>query len=358
MRMKTAFIIGALLLAGCLTAPVYGVQTIPASEECFRYEGRFDFNDVNSPVAVWQASRISIDFEGDTLTLLFDRPTWQTYFNAQIDNSTSIVDVNAGMPAKGTTFTGLGKGRHHLMLSKRSEASAGSVHFNGIQIDDGAKVWASAPVAYKLKMEFFGDSKTAGACNEDPNADQWDTRRTHNGLLSYAAMTAEAFNADHRNVTVSGMGIITGYVDVKAGEMWNRIYPKASSAVADLNAWTPDVVFVKLGSNDESFSVKQKQPFPADFNDGYISLVRAIRVAYPKAHIVLLRGGTTSGVHSEPLNQAWKDNVNRLESGDKNISHYVFKYQAKLHPRVAEDRKLADELITWLNQQDFMKSCR
>ncbi len=356
MKMKTAFIIGALLLAGCLTAPVYGVQTIPASDKCFRYEGRFDFNDINSPVVVWQASRISIDFEGDTLTLLFDRPTWQTYFNAQIDNSTSIVDVNAGMPAKGTAFTGLGKGRHHLVLSKRSEASAGNVHFNGIQIDDGAKVWASAPVAYKLRMEFFGDSKTAGACNEDPNADQWDTRRTHNGLLSYAAMTAEAFNADHRNVTVSGMGIITGYVDVKAGEMWNKIYPRASSPLADLKAWVPDVVFVNLGDNDESFTVKQKQPFPADFNDGYISLVQAIRTAYPKAHIVLLRGGMYGGMHSAPLNMAWKYIVEQLESGDKNISHFIFKYQAMNHPRVAEDRILADELITWLKQQDFMKS--
>jgi hypothetical protein len=26
------------------------------------------------------------------------------------------------------------------------------------------------------------------------------------------------------------------------------------------------------------------------------------------------------------------------------------------HPRVAEDRKLADELIEWLKQQDFMKA--
>jgi len=347
---------GMLLLAGCATAPTYRVQTIPASDNCFRYEGRFDFSDVNSPVVIWQASRISVDFEGNTLTLLFDRSTWQTYFNAQIDNSTSIVDVNAGMPTKGTTFTGLGAGRHHLVLSKRSEANAGSVHFNGIQIDEGAKVWSPAPVAYKLKMEFFGDSKTAGACNEDANADQWDTRRTHNELLSYAAMTAEAFKADHRNISVSGMGIITGYVDVKAGQMWNKIYPRASSAVADLNAWTPDVVFVNLGDNDESFTVKQKQPFPADFNDGHISLVRAIRAAYPKAHIVLLRGGMYGGMHSVPLNMAWKYIVEQLEADDKNISHFVFKYQAMNHPRVAEDRILADELVAWLKQQDFMKA--
>jgi hypothetical protein len=356
MKTRIVLIMGVLLLVGCVTAPTYVVQTIPASEECFRYEGRFDFNDVNSPVVIWQASRISIDFGGDTLSLLFDRPTWQNFFNAQIDNSTTIVEVNEGMPPKGTTFAGLGKGRHHLVLSKRSEANAGSVHFNGVQIDDGAKVWSSAPVAYKLRMEFIGDSKTAGACNEDDGNDQWDTRRTHNGMLSYAAIASEALGADHRNISVSGMGIITGYVDVKASQMWNKIYPNASSAVADLNAWTPDVVFVNLGDNDESFTRTHNQPFPVDFNDGYISLVRAVRVAYPKAHIVLLRGGMYGGMHSEFLNRAWKDIVTQLESGDKDISHFVFKYQAMNHPRVAEDRILADELISWLKQQDFMKS--
>jgi len=356
MKTRMAFIIGVLLLAGCLTAPTYGVQTISASDKCFRYEGRFDFADANSPVVVWQASRISIDFEGDTLKLLFDGAKNQNFFNAQVDNSTTIVEVNEGMAAKGTTLTGFGKRRHHLVLSKRSEANAGSVHFRGIQISKGAKVWSPAQVAYKLRMEFIGDSKTVGACNEDANTDQWDTRRTHNGMLSYAAMAAEAFSADHRNISVSGMGIITGYVDVKAGEMWNHIYPNASSAVADLNAWKPDIVFVNLGDNDESFTRGHKQPFPVDFNDGYVSLVRAIRAAYPRAHIVLLRGGMYGGMHSEFLNRAWKDIVTQLESGDKNISHFIFKYQAMNHPRVAEDRILADELVNWLKQQDFMKS--
>jgi lysophospholipase L1-like esterase len=356
--MKTAFIIGVLLLAGCLTAPVYGVQTIPALDKCFRYEGRFDFADVNSPVVIWQASRISIDFEGDTLALLFNGAKNQNFFNAQIDNSTTIVEVNEGMPPKGMTLTGLGKGRHHLVLSKRSEANAGSVYFNGIQIGEGAKVWSSAPMAYKLRMEFIGDSKTVGACNEDANADQWDTRRTHNGMLSYAAIASEAFSADHRNISVSGMGIITGYVDVKVGEMWNRIYPNSSSAVADLNVWTPDVVFVNLGDNDESFTRTHNQPFPANFTEGYISLVRAIRAVYPKAHVVLLRGGMYGGMHSEFLNRAWKDIVTQLEAGDKDISHFIFKYQAMNHPRVAEDRILADELVNWLKQQDFMKSCK
>jgi hypothetical protein len=169
-------------------------------------------------------------------------------------------------------------------------------------------------------------------------------------------MTAEAFGADHRNICVSGMGIITGYVDVNAGQMWNKLYSRASSPVADLKAWVPDVAFVNLGDNDESFTKKNNQPFPVDFVDKYVSLVKEIRAAYPKAHIVLLRGGMVGGMSSEPLNKAWKEIVTQLETGDKNISHFVFKYKAMNHPRVAEDRILADELITWLKQQDFMKA--
>jgi lysophospholipase L1-like esterase len=357
MRTLTALIIGAFLLTGCATAPTSRREVrISPADARFCYEGRFDFCDVNSPVVVWQASRISIDFEGDTVTVLFNRPTWQNFFNAQVDGSTAIVEVNEGMPPKGETFTGLGKGRHHLVLFKRSEANAGTVHFNGVQIAEGAKAWKPTPVAYKLGMEFIGDSKTVGACNEDGNTDQWDTRRTHNGAISYAALTAEAFKADHRNVSVSGMGIITGYVDVKAGEMWNRLYPKASSPSVDLHSWAPDVVFVNLGDNDESFTRTHNQPFPESFADGYISLVRAIRVDYPKARIVLLRGGMYGGMHSEFLIQAWNAAIEQLEADDKEISHFIFKYQAMNHPRVAEDRILADELITWLKQQDFMKS--
>lgn len=361
MKTRIFLIIGVIFLAGCSATERKtgkGLQTIPAGDPRFRYEGRIDFNDVDAPVIIWQASRINIDFEGGTLKLLFDRPTWQNYFNAQIDGTTAIVEVNEAMPPKGTTFTNLSKGRHHLVLLKRSEANAGSARFRGIEIAVRARVWAPAQVAYRLRMEFLGDSKTVGACNEDGETDQWDNRRTHNGMLSYAAFTAEAFGADHRNISVSGMGIITGYVDVKAGEMWDKLYPKATSPPADLKAWTPDIVFVNLGDNDESFTKTHNQPFPADFVDKYVSLVREIRAAYPKAHIVLLRGGMSGGMHSEYLNKAWKEVVAQLEDSDKGITHFIFKYEAKNHPRVAEDRILADELTGWLKKQEFMKSYR
>jgi lysophospholipase L1-like esterase len=331
---------------------------IPAADARFRYEGRFDFSNSNAPVIIWQASRIRLDFKGATLGLLFDDARGQCFFNAEVDGSNTVVEVREGKPAQPATLNGFDPGRHHLVLFKRSEADAGTVHFRGVELAAGGKAWAPPPAACQLRMEFFGDSITVGACNEDGDTDQWDNRRTHNAALSYAALTANAFSADYHNIAVSGMGIATGWVDKKAGAVWNKIYPNPASPHADLTQWVPQVVFVNFGENDDSYPRAHGQPFPASYTDGYIALIRAIRTAYPAAHIVLLRGGMFGGAQSEPLRQAWESAVMQLEATDRAISHFVFAHWTRNHPRVADNRAMADELIAWLKQQPFMHSYR
>jgi lysophospholipase L1-like esterase len=348
--------------ASRLTAPALqsnraGLR-IPAADAHFHYEGRIDFSDTNAPVLIWQASRVSIDFEGSSIRLLFDDAKGQNYFNARVDNSNTIIEANDGMPVRPATLSGFGPGRHHLELFKRSEANAGTVHFRGIEIVPPVKVWAPALPHYPLAMEFIGDSITVGACNEDGAADQWEDRRTHNCALSYATLTAEAFDADYRNIAVSGMGIATGWVPMKAGEIWNRLYPDTNSPPADLHTWTPNVVFVNFGENDDSYPRAHGQSFPTNFTTGYVALIRAIRAAWPDAHIVLLRGGMYGGARSEPLRKAWESAVTQLEATDHGVSHFVFKHWTSTHPRVADDRIMAGELTGWLKTQNFMQAYR
>jgi lysophospholipase L1-like esterase len=343
-----------LCASGPSTEQIPLTQRIPASDPRFRYEGRFDFSDSNAPVVIWQASRISIDFEGDAIRLLFDDAKGQCFFNAQVDGSNTVVAIREGIPAQPAALSGFGAGRHHLVLFKRSEANAGTVRFRGIEIAPTAKAWLPAPPDYRVAMEFLGDSITVGACNEDGATDQWENRRTHNCAFSFAALTAEAFNADYRNIAVSGMGVVTGWVDMKAGEIWGRLYPNTNSPRADLSKWIPQVVFVKYGENDDSYSRAHGQPFPAGFTDAYVSLIQTIRRAYPSAQIVILRGGMFGGKQSEPLRIAWEAAVKRLEAEDANISHFVFKHRTQNHPRVADDRAMADELVAWLKEQEFM----
>jgi lysophospholipase L1-like esterase len=329
---------------------------IPAADSRFRYEGRFDFSDSNAPVVIWQASRISLDFTGDALGLLFADARGQCFFNAAVDGSNTIVEVREGQPAQPTTLAGFGPGRHQLMLFKRSEADAGTVRFRGVTLTGSAQAWPPPPPAYRLRMEFFGDSITVGACNEDGDADQWDNRRTHNAALSYTALTAAAFSADYRNIAVSGMGIATGWVDKKAGEVWDKTYPDPATPRADLTIWVPQVVFVNFGENDDSYPRAHGQPFPAGYAGGYVALVRAIRTAYPAAQIVFLRGGMSGGAQSGPLREAWESAVAQLEAADPSVSHFVFTRWTRTHPRVADDRAMAGELTAWLRQQPFMQA--
>jgi lysophospholipase L1-like esterase len=354
-RMAWRIVLAALFTV-CFVARISaGEQTkIPASDARFRYEGRFDFASTNGPVVIWQASRITFGFSGNAIGLLFDGAKGQNFFNAAVDGSNSVVEIRDEAGAQTFKLSGFGNGRHHLALFKRSEASAGTVEFCGVELMSAAMLWSSEAPGYKLRMEFIGDSITVGACNEDGAEDQWNSRRTHNAALSYARLTADAFLADHRNIAVSGMGIAAGWVDVRAGEVWDKVYPNPLSPGADLAQWTPNVVFVNLGENDDSFPRAHGQPFPTNYTSGYVSLVRAIRGARPNARIVLLRGGMFGGAQSPALREAWESAVTQLETGDKKISHFVFKHWTKTHPRVADDQSMANELIAWLKQQQFM----
>ncbi|MBK8478777.1 MAG: hypothetical protein IPL39_21585 [Opitutaceae bacterium] len=355
----------ALCLAACASAAeppapavVSPMQSIPAEDSRFRYEGRFDRSNPAAPTVIWQASRIAIDFEGSALALQFDWVEGQNFFDVTIDDTTAVLAVNQADHSRLSFPHPLGPGRHRLTLFKRSEAAAGTARFRGLDIALGAHAWLPAAPNYKLKLQFFGDSITAGACNEDGATDQWEDRSTHNNARSYAAFTAAAFDADYRNIAVSGMGIVLGWVEPRAAQIWDRVLPTAASPRADLAAWMPDVICVNFGENDDSFTTANKLPFPAGFTEAYVALVRSIRAAYPAAHIVILRGGMSGGANSDPLREAWGAAVRRLKAGDPRIHSYVFQHWSGNHPRVADARAMANELTAWLEKQKFMQAYR
>jgi lysophospholipase L1-like esterase len=331
------------------------VPVILASDPRFRYEGRFDMSDPARPGVIWEASRISLEFEGPSLKLLFSDNHGECLFNAAVDGVTNIVELRQERPAASTTFTNLGPGRHLLTIFKRSEASAGWVRFEGVELAPGADAWTPPAPAYKTTMLFFGDSISAGACDEDGAQDQWEDHRTHNSAKSYTALTAAAFDADFQNISVSGMGIVTGYVSWPAGRIWDRVNADPNSPRADLSRWTPRIVLVNLGENDGSYPKSRHESFPTNYTKAYLGFIHNVRAAYPDAEIVLLLGGMWNGAKNTDLRSAWQAAVAELEKSDPKISHFTFKHWTSQHPRVADHQALADELITWLKQQDFMQ---
>lgn len=328
---------------------------VPASDPRFRYDGLFDFADPADPVIIWEASRIGIDFEGDFVAVLFSGVKGQVFVDAAVDGKASVLPLREGMPDASFRLKAPGPGLHHLTLFKRTEASAGTAHFKGIDLAPGGRAHPPADPHYRMKMEFLGDSITVGACDEDGEKDQWDDRGTHDAAYSWAALTADAFSADYRNISISGIGLATGFDDVLMGQVWDRVYPTASSPKANLGEWVPDVILVLLGDNDDSYPRVHGLPFPANFKDKYASLIHSVRAAYPNAEIVLLNGAMWPGTHSDWLRTEWNAEVAALESGDSRISHFVFGHWTNSHPRVADHSALAAELVPWLRAQPFMR---
>ena len=321
---------------------------VPATDAAFLLEGRFDRRNPAEPVFIWPGDRISVDFTGEQLALRFGRAEGQAYFDVTVDEVTQIVSGNAGRwvwPAP------LASGRHRLRIVKRSEADAGHAVFSGLELAAGAEALPPVPPVYRLKVQFIGDSITAGANNEDGVEDQWEDRRTHNHVLSYASLVSRALGADHRAMAVSGMGICEGFVPMIAADTWDKVYPRDVPLKADLAGWVPDLVFVNLGENDEAFTRAQNRPLPAGYTRGYVQLIRAVRVAWPNAQIVLLRGGMYGGSQSVALKQAWEKAVAEIERTDPKVAHFVFTHWTPTHPRVADHRIMAGELLPWLKEQ-------
>ncbi len=331
-----------------------GLVFVGATDNAFFYEGRFDMADPAGPVDIWESSRISLDFQGGALALRFGRSKGQNFFNARVDGHSEVISVGPGDGATIAWAAALGPGTHHLELVKRTEATAGTAVFLGVELGAGGRTRMPEAARARIRMLFFGDSVGAGACDEDGAADQWGDRRTHDATLSFMALTAEAFSASYENISVSGIGISTGYVDITFGEIWDRLYPARDSPRADLAAWRPDVIIMNLGDNDASYPHDHGLPFPSSFADRYVELFDSVRRAYPKAEIVSVRGGMTQGSTDPTLGAAWADAVGRIEARDARASHFAFAHWTDLHPRVDDHRRLAGELTAWLRAQPFM----
>lgn len=343
-----------LVVALCLTMSACSqfrndAAQAPAADPAdglLQYSGRIDFSKPDQPVFIWQGSSVSGRFEGERLALEFDDVAGEAWFELRIDDRPQVLDARARHFELSAPS---GSAAHSFTLTKRSEADAG--HARLAAVNARLVPPAAPPKPAALRLLFLGDSITAGACNEDGAEDQWETRATHNALLSYAALTADALQAEYRNISVSGMGISTGYVPITALETWNRLYPRSDVPASLDDGWQPDLVFINLGENDDSFTRKQALPFPSDYTERYVQLVRDMRRHYPLAQFVILRGGMFGGAQSERLRAPWQEVVTTLQKEDEKVSSFAFAHWTPHHPRVTDHQAMAAELTAWLRSQ-------
>jgi len=185
-------------------------------------------------------------------------------------------------------------GQYAIAIRKVTEAKydTATPTFEGFQFSPSVTLAAGAPQRPTRRVEFFGDSNTAGfGIHGEPGAVGnlrcfADGMKYENCNDGYAALLARALDAEMHLQAWSGKGVVTNSFP-RGGKRAMPTYWKQTLATDtttetkwDFAPWVPDVVIVYLGSNDFMSLVHTTL---ADFIPAYTKMLSSIFASYANA---------------------------------------------------------------------------
>lgn len=347
-------IIAALLLTMSITG--YAKQykkLIAADNPNIQYTGRFSFKNKKAPCMVYPGSQIETSFSGSYIGMM--AKPGSGYFMVTIDNDNPIKIYFSAKDSVRTLVRGLNNGKHNCKVMLAYEGYQTRPEFRGFLIDRDAKLLPT-PNTKRLKLEFIGNSITCGYGIEARDKMIHYSDSTENHYYTYAATAARELNAESMVVARSGIGVYRNYNGPKSGDkdIMPRWYDYTllydSTEVWNSKRYTPDIVCVNLGTNDlstDNYDITL-------YKNSYMAFMKHLRSIYPKAKIVMLTGCMLSGSPLKQQKQAL-DAV-KEELGDKLFYRFDFTpangslgYGADYHPSMLQARKMATELVGFIN---------
>ncbi|HEX3044455.1 MAG TPA: SGNH/GDSL hydrolase family protein [Bacillota bacterium] len=316
--------------------------------------GRIDTRVPEAPVFIWQGTEIRARFSGRRIGFRFSGAWGQNFFNVIIDGKIRVLLLTEGGTHDYLLSGELPDGLHELILYKRTEGKFSNSIFQGIILEEMAQLEAK-PEPLPLCIEFYGDSITVGACNEDAGPDQYNDFSTHNNYRSYGAITARALSAEYVCIAISGVGVCYSWNTLLLGDIYDRLYPDLNSPKFAFSGRIPDIVVLNIGQNDYGYSVTKDVAFPTDFTEKYVGLIRNIRSLYPDARIVCAMGGMSAYNDSAELRAGFTKAVAELQAADGKIFSLSFTPFTYNHPRVDTHEKMATELTAFLKKEVLRK---
>jgi len=330
---------------------------IDYSDPLIEYSGRIDTSRLKGADLYWSGTSVRISFEGESVSALLEDETGDNYYNVIVDED-SIFILRPDTSRKYYTLaSGLAAGKHKVEIFRRTEWERGNTTFYGFQIK-GNSVLGHKQDPPKRKIEFYGNSITAGYAIEDfSGKDSPDSIYTNN-YLSYSAITARHFGADYRCICKSGIGIMISWFPLIMPEMYNRLVPGDSASRWDFSLYTPDVVVINLLQNDSWLvNMPEDREFKARFGDktpdeafivqSYKEFVGSLRKEYPNAQIICALGSMSATREGSP----WPDYIEMAvkELNDPKIFTHFFPYkETPGHPDLAGHVDMANSLIQFI----------
>ncbi|GAA4199939.1 hypothetical protein GCM10022289_11050 [Pedobacter jeongneungensis] len=289
-----------LLASAQLTnGPVIAALDIGINDPNIKYFGRWDFSNPTQYLSYWGGAYIKVNFTGTTVKIKVGNTS---NFYAKIDGGPWLSFTGAGGTIN-LTSTPLSAGTHSLSVAQGKDYDY-VFNFRGLVLDNGATT--SSPAVSADIVEYIGDSITAGYTDAQAN------------VSDYAWVVSESMNAEHTQIAYPGITLVNGYglnatkigMDVQYFKSQSLAYP--SSPNWDFTRYTPKIVVINLGQNDQSTGVPD-----ATFQNGYLNFLLNVRTKFANAEIFTLRpfSGAKAALVQAAVNQ-------RIAAGD-NAVHYI-----------------------------------
>ena len=334
---KVFFRVGLLffvIMGGGMTTA--HMTNIPAASPQIQYFGRWDVRD-----GVYRcgfgATYIKANFTGTALKADL-KNRGDSWWRVSIDGS----DFRRFRPQGRDTVLAenLQPGEHKVLLVRSTEGEAGITEFRGFAVDEGAHLTAPDP-RKERRLEFVGDSITAGALNDG----KWvrDYHEVEDNDMSYGPQLARMLDADYSVIAKSGQGVVHNYAEKWPGHgvhaadsyAWTFFYNTfgAKNLEWDTSRFPVDGILISIGTND--FTDANRKPTAEEFKEGYRKLVSVVRSRNPGKEIICI---APFSIAIGPYAEEWTGQVveEMRAAGDEKV-HFISVTEGGCHMLLPED---------------------
>lgn len=286
-------LVGAIVLGTALTfgsglgAHIAEAADIAPGHANIQYFGRWDKSDAGNFRCAQGAVYIKANFTGTSLKVKLRDPN--NYWRVSIDGS----EFTKFRPKGNETVLAenLKPGQHKVLLVRSTEGYMGESQLKGFVIDDDASL-EKPDALKKRRLEFVGDSITAGAKNDGELAGS-NYNDIEDNDMAYGPQLARMLDADYSVLAKSGEGVIHNWAEKWPGNQvhtadryqWTKYSDKfEGNQQWDTKQFPVDAVIIAMGTND--FSDNKRKPTEKEFVAGYTRLIETVRKMNPDAKII------------------------------------------------------------------------
>lgn len=336
-----------------------------ADNKAFHYMGRIDRAGAEA-LFIYAGSNVSCKFKGTYVKLrLRNMPMCEYYaVGVVIDGVQYKLELEAnGDEQVLTVAEKLPEGEHSFMLFKRMGAAH---YFSFISFETDGEILPSDK-KYDLKLEYYGDSVSAGEVTEAVFYEGHCDPENHKGFydnsyFSYTFSLARKLNAEFYNNSQGGLALFdkTGYFcgpeleTMKGLEFtYNKMsyVPYAPCGVSDwdFSRYTPDIVIFAIGQNDANPNPKAifDKEYAEKWKAKYKEIALDIKGKYGSPKFILI---TTVLMHDPEWDRVIGEIAEELGEG---AYHYMFRRNGAAtpgHPRITEQEEMALELEKFIRE--------